>query len=79
MANQNTLNQGKLTFQSQLGKVATSVQAKVNVYNEGEGEIHYNTVNKLLDDELDQDRIKAMESNLDNMKEQIELAKYKYE
>eukprot|EP00347_Sterkiella_histriomuscorum_P013166 403365756 len=77
--NNSQIGSTKSIFQSQLGKVATTVQARVNVFNEGEDEIRYNTVNKILDDELDQGKIQHMEQNLANMKEEIELAKYKYE
>ena len=38
-----------------------------------------NTVNKILDDEVDHNKIKALESNLEDMKEQVELAKFRYE
>ncbi|CDW71250.1 UNKNOWN [Stylonychia lemnae] len=69
----------KPIFQSQLGKIATTVNQKVNVYGEGMDEIKYRTVNKILDDYDDQDKIKRLEDNLENMKEEIELTKYKYE
>lgn len=66
-------------YKSELGKVAAHVTARHNVYGENEEEVSLNTVNKVLDDEVDQEKIQHLEVGLEHMKEQLELAKYKYE